>query len=344
MPVVVDVHRQFVCVVHACGAACGLEGLGGGGGRGRAGPVHGGGPTLRHVRLFRTSTRAAANVEALASDAADWQSFWQILAPYRTWNVYIGNYFGVAPLVLALWWITAFRIRSEATPTPNGGGTAADSSACARRESAIRQVSWWAFVLVVLTAVLAVGLRGKVYYVQTWLPIVGRLRTPFRYFILTQFGVAVLAAFAFAQLVILVKSGRKTPWRHLLLPWLAVLASLVLAAWDAGRADTFFPHRNLQQQFLAAPLFFAAAALGLTLATRGRSIGLFLLVLVTAVDLGLHTVGSPVGKIYWRKLPTYEQYLAEGPSSPPSHEGRIQDARDGGGWMALSNLHCLHGY
>ena len=48
---------------------------------------------------------------------------------------------------------------------------------------------------------LATGSYGKLYYFQTWLPLVSRFRAPLRYTVFTQWALAVLAALAVARLV-----------------------------------------------------------------------------------------------------------------------------------------------
>lgn len=293
--------------------------------------------------VLATSTRVADDLKALAADAAPFGSFYQILAPYRAWAPYIGNYFGVAPLLLALWWITAFRNGSGSTLTLNGDQTTAVSPAMERRDRLMLQVTWWALVLVVLTAVLATGLRGKLYYLQLWLPVAGRIRGPFRYLIVTQFGVAILAALAFSRLLAFIKSGRKSPWWHLALPWLAFVASVVLAASDARGTGAFFQRGHFQNQCLTGPLFFGLGAWALTLAARARLSGLYLLAILTAVDLGLYSVTTPVGKIYWKnEVPRYEEYLAQAPKPPPGREGRIADYRWRG--LPVANLYYPQGH
>ena len=81
------------------------------------------------------------------------------------------------------------------------------------------------------------GLRGGLYYLQLMLPAVGSFRSPWRILVITQFSVAILAAIAFAHLVDLVRSGRKVPWRHLVLPWLAAEVALLLTVWYDAQGD-----------------------------------------------------------------------------------------------------------
>ena len=325
--------------------------MGSGGRRHRVGAGHGRRADFRHTCHADDDHSPVTDIATLASDVLEPESFFQIVAPYRTLNAYHGNYFGVVPLVLVLWWLRVSRLPAAAATTD------ADPRnhlfpASGNRETAVRLVSWWALLLAIVTMWLAFGLPGKLYCLQTWLPLVGKFRSPFRYLLVTQFSVAILAALAFARLVALVRSGEKVAWHDLILPWAAFAAALVVAIGDASDAGRLFYPVHPQQQFLAGPLFVGAAAGALTLAARGRGGGLVLLVLVAAIDFGLYTLGSPQGSIIWRKweqsasssqkLPRYEEYLARWPG-PPSHKGRLYDDRFEG-WIPVANHHCLNGY
>jgi hypothetical protein len=292
--------------------------------------------------FFEISTRAVADRATLPFPPVEPRSFWDIAAPYRTWNGFIQNYFGAAPLVLVLWWLSARRVRPDATPT--SGGVAERSSAPDRASDAsmVGQLSLWAVLLAIISGALAMGLKGKLYYLQLMLPVVGSFRSPWRILAITQFSVAILAGIAFAHLVNLVRSGRKVPWRHLLLPWLAVEVALLLTVWfDAQGQYDLFGHFFL----CLGPLLIGGAAAGVTLAARGHPLGLFLLVLVTAIDFGTFSASNPgSGAYFTRHLPTYEQFVARSSGPPTANEGRVfyEDSRDG----MINTVNCLgyHGY
>ena len=223
--------------------------------------------------------------------------------------------------------------------------------ASGNRETAVRLVSWWARGLAIVTMWLAFGLPGKLYCLQTWLPLVGKFRSPFRYLLVTQFSVAILAALAFARLVALVRRGKKVAWHDLILPWAAFAVALVVAQGMLPMPVVSFT-RSIRNSSFWPDRYLSARSGGITLAARGRGAGLVLLVLVAALDFSLYTLGSPQGSIIWRKweqfasssqkLPRYEEYLAKWPG-PPSHQGRLYDDRYEG-WMPVANHHCLNGY
>jgi hypothetical protein len=283
--------------------------------------------------FFQVSTRTVADRATLPFPPVELKSFWDIAAPYRSWNAFIANYFGAAPLVLVLWWLTARRLRPQGPPRTS----AADS----RAAKAVRQLSLWAVLLALLSGTLSLGLRGKLYYLQLMLPGVGSFRSPWRILSITQFSVAILAAIAFAHLVSLGRSGRKVAWCHLVLPWLAAGVALWLTVGDEVHGH----YTLLGRLFLCSgPVLIGGAAAGVTLAARGYTIGLFLLALITAVDFGTFGVFNPgSGAYFTRHLPTYERFVARC-YGPPTNEGRVfyQDDRD----CMISRVNCLgyHGY
>ena len=202
-------------------------------------------------------------------------------------------------------------------------------------------MSLWAVLLAILSGVLSLGLRGKLYYLQLMLPAVGSFRSPWRILSITQFSVAILAAIAFAHLISLGRSGRKVPWGHLVLPWLAAGVALGLTVGEEMHGH----YTLLGRLFLCSgPVLIGGAAAGLTLAARGRPIGLFLLAAIMAVDFGTFGVFNPgSGAYFTRHLPTYDRYVARC-YGPPTSEGRAfyQDNRD----CMISRVNCLgyHGY
>ena len=298
--------------------------------------------------LLTNSTRIKADDAFKAFGSNPIESLCAFLAPYVAWDRVPklgGVYLGAVPLVLAAWWITAHRMRSKSPQEAESGSSVAHAGTGSSTK-AIRLLTLWCFLFVVLTSILALGIHGKLYYLLMRLPVVGNFRGPCRFLILTQISLGILTALAFARLVSFVRRGEKTPYVHLVLPWLAVAVSIVLAVWFAAYADSDMRNHTLQAQFFIGPLFVGAAAVALTLAARGRHSGLLLLVLLAAVDIGLFSVAHPrAGKIQWRKLPTYQEFLARYPCPPgPPDEGRVFDDRWSGSWDILVNYLWLHGY
>ena len=150
--------------------------------------------------FFEVSTRAVADRMTLPFPPVELQSFWDIAAPYRSWGGFIENYFGAAPLVLVVWWLTARRLRPRPSDAGRGGGRSNAADAMARTKL-VRQVSLWAVLLGIISGLLSMGLRGRLYYLQLMLPGVGSFRSPWRILVITQFSAAILAAIAFAHLV-----------------------------------------------------------------------------------------------------------------------------------------------
>lgn len=319
------------------------------------------GVCLGAVQLFSTysyfsaSDRAVFGVDVFQPAIAS-QSFIDNIAPYRMGFGFtmFPNYVGGVSLMLTLWWLTACWSRKTGT-TSNAGGEVTVARDGKKRWSPIQQLSVWAVFAAVVAAVLAMGREGGLYRLLTLLPVVGNFRGPGRYLNVTQFCIAIVAAMAFAQLIIIVRSGRKPDWRHLILPWSAAAASVVLAVYYSVQANSVFNNRDFQWQFFTGPLFVGGAAIALTLAARGRYIGLLSLVLLAAVDLGVYSVDTEMGRIYWHHLPSYQEYLTTLRSAgisdrrycdpPPSHKGRIcQEAVNASDWFTGVNRQSLTGY
>ncbi len=295
--------------------------------------------------MFQTSTRAVVDKTLLPYPAMPLHSFIGLIAPYTTSNSLWMNYFGAVPLALVLWWVTACWIRPSQDLQPKSGDTC--WSHRPKHSRLVGRLSSWAFLVAVVTAWLSLGLSGKLYYLQLWLPGVGSFRAPYRTIIVTQFSVAILAGVAFAALIRFVRSGQKTHWAHLILPWFAAQAALLAAVWFDARANHDF-HQHMV--FATGPLLAIGAVAALTLAARGRQLGLFLLVLLTAVDLGMYSVDGD-GRRLWRTgggafrhLPTYAEFVAHCCGPPTVDEGRVSCFDDRYGWSAPTNLLWLRGY
>jgi hypothetical protein len=243
-------------------------------------------------------------------------------------------YFGAVPLILGLWWLAVWR----RTPVSVGEG---ERSA----EIAAKRLALFALVLGVLAGWLALGKYGYLYYLQMRLPLVGQFRLPGRYFTLVAFAVSILAAVAFDRLLAGIQAGWKASWRQLCLPWAGVAAALVLAI-------TFrlvYPKENgssIHRNYFAGPLFLSGAALALTLAARGRRIGLFALVALTVMDLEVFSLNAPFWprESIWGGLPTLAEFQARAEPPPLPREGRWLDGAFEMPQPVLFNQPVLEGY
>jgi hypothetical protein len=206
-------------------------------------------------------------------------------------------YFGAVPLILGLW--------------------------CASR---LNKLAAFALVLGLLSACLSLGKYGYLYYLQTYLPLVGQFRLPGRYFTLVALGASILAAVAFDRLLAGLLAGQRHSWRQLALPWLGVAAALLLAIFfrlNYAKDNGSSIHRN----FFAGTLFLGGAALALTAAARGRMLGLFALVALTVVDIEVFSLKAPFWprESLWAGLPTLTEFQARAEPPPLPREGRWLD-------------------
>ncbi|MGH7173823.1 MAG: hypothetical protein ACRELG_26370, partial [Gemmataceae bacterium] len=219
-------------------------------------------------------------------------------------------YFGAVPLILALWWFRRVGRVFEAHHSP-----AAD------------KLALFALVLGVLSAWLALGKYGYLYYLQTCLPLVGQFRLPGRYFTLVAFAASILAAVAFDLLLAERREGQRASWRQLCLPWAGVAAALVLAVGFR----IVYPKDNgssIHRNYFAGPLFLGAAALALTAAARGRWLGLAALIALTVADIEIFSLKAPFWprESLWTRLPTLTEFQARAEAPPQPRQGRWFDS------------------
>ncbi len=212
-------------------------------------------------------------------------------------------YFGAPAVLLLAWWLSARRAVAA------GDG--------------VRRVTWFAVTLGLLAAWLATGHYGKLYLVQTRLPLVGQFRAPSRYVNLTAFAGAVLAGVAFGRLAARVRARRPLPWRHLILPWATAAAAVAAAVAFQAAFPPTEPH-GWDRRFASGALAMIAAAVALTLAARGRTVGLYGLVLLAAVDLRQHTLHNNMWGVHlWRETPTLAEFQAAIERPPAPQAGRL---------------------
>ncbi len=241
-------------------------------------------------------------------------------------------YFGAVPLVLLAWWLAARRTRAVSADPALAG------------ESAVHRLTGFAVVLGVLAMWLALGADGGLYLLHTRLPLVGQFRAPCRFVNLAAFAAAVLAAVGFGRLQAWVRAGRPLPWRQLLLPWAVALAAVAAAVWlhfaiPAGGGHGF------DRRFLSGPATVVAAAGALTLAVRGRALGLYALIVLAGFDLYHFSLGNPVwGEPLWRRTTTLAAWKAATDLPPVPGAGRSVYLHWDAGSLLLHDERLLNGY
>lgn len=212
-------------------------------------------------------------------------SRWNELAPAG--DEY-GVYGGAVVLVLAVWWI-------------------------ARQWRQSDRFSVHLAIFAVLALWLATGSYGKLYYLQTWLPLVSQFRAPVRYTLFAQWAVAVMAALTLAHLARGKAVGERGP---LAVVWVVValvaLSAFAMRGRGAGQLATWW-----------GPLVMTLGATLLTLALRGMRSAVIALVLLAAVDQGFYGLN---GVIAWQDFVTRQQaigFLDTNSFLPRAGEGRL---------------------
>ena len=295
------------------------------------------GAAVGGVQLLATLSAAAHSTRpiddpnyATQFSLRPWQLL-QLLAPYAQWGrVWRWNdrpdawdefavYGGAVGLSLTTWWLGA-----RGALRASGRLTRADA------------LAGWALVLAVVGLWLATGRYGRLYYLQTLLPVVGRFRAPVRFVLFAQLGFSVAAATAWAHLAAVSRGAmRHVSLRTAIGPWTLVVASAVVSFIDARAATS--GSAPTTASLLLGPLVFAVVALSITLAMRGYTAALLALVVCAAADQAVYGLGGIVGWQDSITRPAAEALLDTRESSIPTGEGRL--ARGG-----FPNLYLLGGY
>jgi len=296
---------------------------------------------LASYSAFADSTRAETTLEYALAYSLHPKAMIGTVAPYLGWG-----YFGAVPLVLLLWWATARR--TPWAPPQSAAETAGSAPATGNRPALARaadRLALAALVFALLTLLLAFGRLGGLYYLQTYLPVVGKFRAAARYLTLTQLGVAAASAVAFGRLVTLVSQGKKTSWSHLVLPWAAVVAALLVAVYRPTVASAITTESPADGRlYYCGPVFLLAAAVALTAATRGRQLGLFALVVVAAADVGVVALARGHGRELWHKPPVLEKWVASLIGPPGPCPGRVYEDGFYSNALVLRDYRMASGY
>ncbi len=229
-----------------------------------------------------------------------------------------GVYGGGVALLLALWWLAQSRGRS-------GDATAAGD------QVAVRRFGWCVAAFGVLGLWLATGSYGRLYLLQTWLPIISGFRAPVRYVVFAQWALAILASLAVARLLRGPSGSRAGRC--------ALFATVAVAAGTAWLGP-FTPAASSPEVLVArwlGPAVLATSALLVMWAARGARTPLVALVVAAAADQALYGV---YGVVAWQDFVTRQQaigYLDTNSflQAPPA--GRL--ARG-----SFPNLYLLAGY
>jgi len=285
---------------------------------------------LGTLSFLGESARGAADPGFANQYALNPHSMVGLIAPYLLFEGVAGwggIYFGAIPLTLAVWWLCAGLWSPSRPADPSGG----------ENFRSIRRLSFFAAILAVLTLWLSPGFAWKLYYLQTFLPVVNKLRCPDRFHMLSTYCVVVLGALAFSCLIGQVQRREKLSWRSMLPPWLLFAASLLVAGgfFFSGQA-TPEPHPLGHLYF--GPLFFGLAAIAFTIAGRGYRFGLLLLIIIGAIDLGLYSLGNRATKGMWYRTQSYREYVADVTGPPDVNAGRLYDT------STVADVRWLHGY
>ncbi len=267
-------------------------------------------PTLEHLRGAR---RYVLSEDLSGTGSLHPLNLVQLLAPYvftgRTLGDHpheYGVYAGAVPLLLVTWWLL---FRRDAPPSRRDRGVA-------------------------VLAVVAIGLAFGKYVgsdrVQSMIPFVGVFRFPARFLFLFHFGVAVLAAGAFAELVRRrVDGGGHPGWI------LAAAAGLFAALLTRALGE---PALGPAALVVAGPALFLAAAAALALVLRGRPFALPALVLLAALDAGSYGLSAWA----WPASRPLVDILAEVPK-PPVDGARIATLQPEALGRYTGNLPVMHG-
>jgi hypothetical protein len=230
-------------------------------------------------------------------------------------------YFGSVGVVLGLWWCIAYW----------------------HSDRRAWRLTRFALALGLLAAWLAMGEYGGLYLVQTRLPLVGQFRAPARYVNLVGFAAAVLAAVGYSRLSAWIRTGRVIAWLPLALPWLA--AGVTIAAGIALQSAYPLPagYRH-DHRFVSGMVVMTLAAACLTLAARGRVLGLYGLLALAAYDLHHFCLENPLwGEAHWRQTTILAEWRA-GTPLPPDSSGRVLCHDWRAAQLLLHDLRLVNGY
>jgi len=188
-----------------------------------------------------------------------------------------------------------------------------------------------------IALVLAFGRHGGVARLLTYLPVLGSLRAPARYIMLTQFALAILAAVAFDDLRAIVAGRSAPPAGYMALLWIP--AALSLATFVLNLHVLPYGAGTFSRATVAEPgvVFVMSVTALVFFAGRGAQWAMAPLIVLTAADLGWWGVG-----FVYQEKPRTIAALLRGASPPPG--GGPTYAAAGGEGRFSRDLAVMKGY
>ena len=192
-----------------------------------------------------------------------------------------------------------------------------------------------------LTLLLALGRHGGVAWLLTYLPVLGSLRAPVRYIMLTQFALAILAVVALDDLRAIVAGRSEPPAGSLAVLWIPAALSLATFALNLPiLPDDSQTFANARVAASGVAFMIAMTAL-VFFAGRRAHWAMGPLIILTAADLAWWGVRF----VYWEKPKTIVallQDLAPPPGNGPIYAAAPEAALEEGPFCC--NLPVMKGY
>ena len=203
------------------------------------------------------------------------------------------------------------------------------------RRTLIVGATVFAALMLVLALGRYVGLAGLLAH----LPVIGAMRAPARYVVLTQFALAILAVIAVEDLLAIREGRRETVTGRPVLPWVPTLLGLAtLVGLNAGLLP--YGRHTAATVAAAAPgvALVATVTLLVILAARRVRWALPVLVVITAADLALYGIRF----IYQEPAQSIPRLLVAVQPAPPRPEDSYAAAPEVGNYV--KNILVLRGY
>jgi hypothetical protein len=191
-----------------------------------------------------------------------------------------------------------------------------------------------------VTLVLALGSYGQLDVLLTYLPVLGSLRAPSRYIVLTQFALVILAAIAIDDLLAIAERRRAPvagPMGALWVPAGLSLATTFVLAARLLRPYTNHVAASVRTTMIGAA-FVGAVTLLVFMAGRRKPGALAALVVVTMADLGMWGV-----RFIYREPPRTITSLTQGAQLAPDEPAASYAAAPEDGPFR-SDLLVMRGY
>jgi hypothetical protein len=195
-----------------------------------------------------------------------------------------------------------------------------------------------ATIFALVTLVLALGRHAGVAALLTYLPVLGSLRAPVRYIVLTQFSLTILAAIAFDDFLSIAERRAEAARGPMLALWIP--AGLSLATFVLNLHILRYGPHTFSSAAVAAPgpIFLVGVTVIVFLAGRGRQWAPAALVVLTMADLGMWGIRF----IYGDRPRTIDAIVQALAPPPPGSDPPYASAPEYGPFR--SDLAVLKGY